>query len=53
MGIEHEEGERIEMSRRERDRMKVLDGVIRRERPQKPRGCCDSRYVKCDGCCGE
>jgi hypothetical protein len=34
MGIDHEESERIEMSRRERDRMKVLDGVIPGERRQ-------------------
>jgi DNA-binding MarR family transcriptional regulator len=31
----HEEGERIEMSRRERDRLKVLYGVVQGERSQK------------------
>ena len=30
-----QESERIEMSRRERDRLKVLDGVSRKERTQK------------------
>ena len=35
MDIPHEESERIEMNRRERDRLKVLDGVIRKERSQK------------------
>jgi hypothetical protein len=35
MAIAGEESERIEMSRRERDRLKVLDGVLRGERPQK------------------
>jgi hypothetical protein len=31
----HEESERIEMSRRERDRLKVLYGVVQGERSQK------------------
>jgi len=37
----HEDCERIEMSRQERDRLKVLHGVIEGERLQKKRlGCC-------------
>jgi transposase len=35
MAVTTEESERIEMSRRERDRLKVLDGVLRGERSQK------------------
>ena len=35
MGFTDEEGDRIEMNRRERDRLKVLNGVSRGERSQK------------------
>ena len=35
MDIANEESERIEMNRRERDRLKVLYGVIQKERSQK------------------
>ena len=35
MGIPNEESDRIEMSRRERDRLKVLHGVTQKERSQK------------------
>ena len=38
MPIATEESERIEMSRRERDRLKVLDSVLRGERSQKEAG---------------
>src|SRR5207237_1359193 len=35
VGFTDEEGDRIEMNRRERDRLKVLYGVLRGEGPQK------------------
>jgi hypothetical protein len=51
MTIREGESDRIEMSRRERDRLKVLDGVIRGERPQKEAARL-LRLTARDGWCG-